>query len=110
MYSGGSIVAGFASHRGGLLESAKIHAAVRSKEQAQSLSKLDVSVLQIDLSDQEALTDYVLVNDSQWTPVPLDSRGLIIRWSSRYNYPYRDLYRCKCGAESHYGSAKAPRD
>ncbi|KAJ5808690.1 hypothetical protein N7474_009959 [Penicillium riverlandense] len=62
-YIGGSIVADFASHRGGLLETAKIHAAVRSKEQARSLSKLDVSVLQVDLSDQEALSGYVLRND-----------------------------------------------
>ncbi|OKO98519.1 hypothetical protein PENSUB_9195 [Penicillium subrubescens] len=60
---GGSIVAEFSRHKGGLLETAKIHAAVRSDEQAESLSMLDVSVVKIDLSNPYALAGYMIRND-----------------------------------------------
>ncbi|CEO58418.1 hypothetical protein PMG11_03145 [Penicillium brasilianum] len=62
-YIGGSIVADFARHKGGLLESARIHAAVRSDEQAESLSTLDVSVVRIDLSNPYALAGYMIRHD-----------------------------------------------
>ncbi|KAJ5873545.1 uncharacterized protein N7473_013418 [Penicillium subrubescens] len=62
-YIGGSIVAEFSRHKGGLLETAKIHAAVRSDEQAESLSMLDVSVVKIDLSNPYALAGYMIRND-----------------------------------------------
>lgn len=65
IYSGGSIVADFARHKGGLLESARIHAAVRSDEQAESLSTLDVSVVKIDLSNPYALAGYMIRNDGK---------------------------------------------
>jgi hypothetical protein len=65
IYSGGSIVADFARHKGGLLETAKIHAAVRSDEQAESLSTLDVSVVKIDLSNPYALAGYMIRNDGE---------------------------------------------
>ncbi|KAJ5166464.1 uncharacterized protein N7482_005245, partial [Penicillium canariense] len=64
-YIGGSIVADFARHKGGLLETATIHAAVRTEEQARSLSTstLDVTVVQIDLSNPYALAGYMVRND-----------------------------------------------
>jgi uncharacterized protein YbjT (DUF2867 family) len=65
VYSGGSIVAEFSRHKGGLLETAKIHAAVRSDEQAESLSMLDVSVVKIDLSNPYALAGYMIRNDGE---------------------------------------------
>lgn len=65
-HSGGSIVAEILSlKRGGSLETLSIHAAVRSLEQAHSLTKLDVSVVQLNLSDETAVTDYLLSNDSK---------------------------------------------
>ncbi|GLI81436.1 hypothetical protein PoHVEF18_009817 [Penicillium ochrochloron] len=64
-YIGGSIVAEFAHHKGGLLETAKIHAAVRSDEQAESLATLDVSVVKIDLSNPYALAGYMIRNDGE---------------------------------------------
>lgn len=66
VYSGGSIVAEFARHKGGLLETAKIHAAIRSEEQAESLSTLDVSVVKIDLSNPYALAGYMIRNDGEF--------------------------------------------
>ncbi|KAJ5449578.1 uncharacterized protein N7458_006027 [Penicillium daleae] len=62
-YIGGSIVADFARHKGGLLETARIHAAVRSDTQAESLSTLDVTVVKIDLSNPYALAGYMIRND-----------------------------------------------
>jgi hypothetical protein len=51
--------------RGGTLEAFVIHAAVRSQEQAHSLTKLDVNVVQLNLSDETAVTGYLLSNDSK---------------------------------------------
>lgn len=64
--SGGSIVADFARHKDGLLGTARIHAAVRSDEQAESLSTLDVSVVKIDLSNPYALTGYMIRHDGEY--------------------------------------------
>lgn len=64
--SGGSIVADFARHKGGLLETARIHAAVRSDKQAESLSTLDVTVVKIDLSNPYALAGYMIRNDGEF--------------------------------------------
>ncbi|KAJ5995600.1 hypothetical protein N7481_002577 [Penicillium waksmanii] len=63
-YIGGSIVAEILSlKRGGTLGALVIHAAVRSLEQAQSLTKLDVNVFQLNLSDETAVTESLLSND-----------------------------------------------
>lgn len=49
-----------------MVEEVQIHAAVRSEEQAKSLSGLDVSVLQVDLSDGKALEGYLVENDGKF--------------------------------------------
>jgi hypothetical protein len=83
IYSGGSIVAEFARHKGGLLETAKIHAAVRSDEQAESLSTLDVSVVKIDLSNPYALAGYMIRNDGEfWMIFGWLVTLLMLCWSS----------------------------
>ncbi|KAL5378872.1 hypothetical protein DPSP01_008805 [Paraphaeosphaeria sporulosa] len=53
-YIGGSILADFLS-RPDLLAPAKLHAVVRSEEQLQALSKLNVSVLNFELDDSAAV-------------------------------------------------------
>lgn len=63
--SGGSIVAEILGHKHDIFDAVRIHAAVRSPEQAESLSKLDVNVVQLDLSDQAAVARYILSNDSE---------------------------------------------
>lgn len=65
VHSGGSIVADFARRKGGLLEAARIHAAVRSDEQADSLSTLEVNVVKIDLSNPYELAGYMIRNDGE---------------------------------------------
>ncbi|OQE23174.1 hypothetical protein PENSTE_c009G00603 [Penicillium steckii] len=62
-YIGGSIVAEILGHKHDIFDAVRIHAAVRSPEQAESLSKLDVNVVQFDLSDQAAVARYILLND-----------------------------------------------
>ncbi|KAJ5221560.1 uncharacterized protein N7469_010447 [Penicillium citrinum] len=61
--SGGFIVAEILNHKKDVLESVRSHAAVRSSEQAHNLSKLDINPAQLDLSDQVAVTEYILSND-----------------------------------------------
>lgn len=63
--SGGFIVAEILNHKKDVLESVRSHAAVRSSEQAHNLSKLDINPAQLDLSDQVAVTEYILSNDSK---------------------------------------------
>ncbi|KAJ5491645.1 hypothetical protein N7539_003212 [Penicillium diatomitis] len=62
-YIGGSIIASFAHVKDGLLAKATIHAAVRSEEQAQSLTKNNVVAAKIDLNNPYALAGYMIRND-----------------------------------------------
>ena len=63
-------MASFAAQRDGPLSKATIHAAVRSNEQAASLSALAaVKVLQADLYDGEAMEKYVVENKSTYARV-----------------------------------------
>lgn len=107
-YSGGSIVAEFAHHKGGLLETAKIHAAVRSDEQAESLATLDVRVVKIDLSNPYALAGYMIRNDGEFEMI---FRRLItllmLRRSSQHRHSYSHLDRCGGGAKSYNGAEEA---
>ncbi|KAJ5658589.1 uncharacterized protein N7484_002238 [Penicillium longicatenatum] len=59
-YIGGSIVTEFLGLKEGLIKSAKIHAAVRSKDQAVSLANLNVAVIQMDLRDEKAVASYII--------------------------------------------------
>lgn len=43
----------------------KIHAAVRSQEQAQSFSQQELQVIVLDLGDKYAVVEYILSNDIQ---------------------------------------------
>ena len=61
---GGSLVAHFLAHTSDLLRGGQVVAAVRSREQAGALSKLGISVLQLDLSDEHAVTERVLQYNS----------------------------------------------
>ncbi|KAI0021086.1 hypothetical protein F4780DRAFT_739035 [Xylariomycetidae sp. FL0641] len=62
-YIGGSLYAHLKSGAGGMVQPEKIHAVVRTQEQAESLSALGTNVLQADLSDEKALLGYVLRNE-----------------------------------------------
>ncbi|KAI1137283.1 NAD(P)-binding protein [Hypoxylon sp. FL0543] len=62
-FIGGSLLAEFVSRTSGPIKDAKISAAVRTEEQAQSLSKLGVNVIQIDLSDEAAVSEAVTRNE-----------------------------------------------
>lgn len=61
------MLADFISHTNSPIKAANISAAVRSEEQAQSLSKLSVNVIQVDLSDEAAVKEAVLRNESALT-------------------------------------------
>ncbi|KAF2664223.1 NAD(P)-binding protein [Microthyrium microscopicum] len=61
-YIGGSIVADFISRTAGPIKAANISAAVRSEEQSQSLSKLGVNVVKVDLSDETAVMEVIVSN------------------------------------------------
>ncbi|KAI1105789.1 NAD(P)-binding protein [Jackrogersella minutella] len=61
-YIGGSVLAEVISRTGGLINAENISAAVRTEEQAQSLSKLGVNVIQVDLNDEGAVNEAVLFN------------------------------------------------
>ncbi|KAI1087270.1 NAD(P)-binding protein [Rostrohypoxylon terebratum] len=62
-YIGGSVLAEFLSRIDSPIKATKLSAAVRTDEQAQRLSKLGVNVIQLDLSDEAAVTSAVLCNE-----------------------------------------------
>ncbi|OKL63856.1 hypothetical protein UA08_01113 [Talaromyces atroroseus] len=61
-YIGGSVLADFISRTSGPIKAARLSAAVRSDEQVQSLSKLGVNVIQVDLGDETAVKEVVISN------------------------------------------------
>ncbi|KAF2877675.1 hypothetical protein BDV95DRAFT_602040 [Massariosphaeria phaeospora] len=61
-YIGGSVLAAFISQETGALCTATLHAAVRSDEQVQALSKLGINIVKVDLDDEGAVRDVVLNN------------------------------------------------
>lgn len=63
-YIGGSVVADFLASKNEQLVKARIHAAVRTQEQADAWSKLGANVLRLDLSDADAVTAAILSNNS----------------------------------------------
>lgn len=58
--SGGSILADFLANHSAPVGREHIYAAVRSNEQAEVLSKLGVSVLQVDLTDEKSVVENIL--------------------------------------------------
>jgi hypothetical protein len=52
------------SRKDGPIGAANISAAVRSEEQVQCLSKLDINTIRVDLSDEEAVMKAVVSNES----------------------------------------------
>ncbi|KAI1392961.1 NAD(P)-binding protein [Hypoxylon trugodes] len=62
-YIGGSVLAELLSRTSGLVKAKNIIAAVRSEEQVQSLSKLGVNVVQLNLRDEDAVKEVVLKNN-----------------------------------------------
>ncbi|KAI1378883.1 NAD(P)-binding protein [Hypoxylon crocopeplum] len=62
-YIGGSILADFISRTTSLIKAVNISAAVRTEEQAKSLSKLGVNVVQVNLKDETAVREAVLGNE-----------------------------------------------
>ncbi|KAI0837093.1 NAD(P)-binding protein [Hypoxylon sp. FL0890] len=62
-YIGGSILAEFICRASGPIKTANISAAVRTEEQVRSLSKLGVNIIQVDLSDEAAVSEAVLRNE-----------------------------------------------
>jgi len=67
-FIGGSILADFLASSNPLLKKDNISAAVRSQEQADALSKLGISVIRLDLGDEEAVVAAILGNDSLQSP------------------------------------------
>ncbi|KAI9704644.1 MAG: hypothetical protein M1820_005392 [Bogoriella megaspora] len=61
-YIGGSVLADFISRINGPIKGANIFAVVRSEEQVQSLSKLGVRTIQVDLTNERAVTEAVASN------------------------------------------------
>ncbi|KAI2463184.1 NAD(P)-binding protein [Annulohypoxylon bovei var. microspora] len=61
-YIGGSVLAEFISRTSSPIKAANLSAVVRTQEQAQSLSKLGVNVIQVDLSDEAVIIEAVLRN------------------------------------------------
>ncbi|KAF2111047.1 hypothetical protein BDV96DRAFT_650649 [Lophiotrema nucula] len=59
-FIGGSIVADFLASKSTLMQKANIFAAVRSTDQAEALTRSGVEVVQLDLSDQQAVIESVL--------------------------------------------------
>ncbi|KAJ5167023.1 uncharacterized protein N7482_005804 [Penicillium canariense] len=59
-YIGGSIAAHLLAKTNGLIQKDQVIAAVRSKEQADAVSKLGIRVLQLDLSNEKDVTESVL--------------------------------------------------
>jgi LmbE family N-acetylglucosaminyl deacetylase len=59
-------VADFLTSGSPLIKEQKIIAAVRSQEQADALSGLGVDVLQLDLRDEEAVTESILRYDGMY--------------------------------------------
>ncbi|CAM1505956.1 Fc.00g115930.m01.CDS01 [Cosmosporella sp. VM-42] len=62
-YIGGSIIAELLSRTSGPIQSLNISAAVRSQDQVQSLSKLGINVIQMNLADETAVNEAVLGNE-----------------------------------------------
>ncbi|KAL2871544.1 NAD-dependent epimerase/dehydratase family protein [Aspergillus lucknowensis] len=62
-YIGGSIAADLLNAKEGFTKGTEIHAAVRSQEQAQSLSGLAVNVAHLDLGDKKLVENYLLSHD-----------------------------------------------
>ncbi|KAF4979131.1 hypothetical protein FZEAL_4621 [Fusarium zealandicum] len=61
--SGGSLIADILGKKDNVFNQAKLFAAVRSHEQVDSLSKLAVKALQVDLSDKVSVEDAVVKNE-----------------------------------------------
>ena len=63
-HRGGSLVADFLSSSSPLFTKEQMHVAVRSEAQAQALSKLGISVLRLDLGDEESVVGSLRAYDS----------------------------------------------
>ena len=59
-HSGGTILADFLARTDGPIKDSKIHAAVRTTEQVKALAKLGVNVIQVDLTDENAVLTTVI--------------------------------------------------
>ena len=68
---GGSIVADLLASNNSLLRKQHIHAAVRSKEQTDTLVKLGINVLQLDLTDEEAVVKSLVERNSMYRRCPI---------------------------------------
>ncbi|KAL3480460.1 hypothetical protein BJX99DRAFT_254451 [Aspergillus californicus] len=62
-YIGGSLIGDFLSAKTPSISKDQLVAAVRSTEQADALSKLDIPVLQLDLADENAVIDAILYHN-----------------------------------------------
>jgi hypothetical protein len=63
VYRGGSLTADFLSDKHPSISKDQIIAAVRSKGQVNTLAKLNIPVLQLDLADEKAVTETILLHD-----------------------------------------------
>ncbi|KAK7409252.1 hypothetical protein QQX98_008562 [Neonectria punicea] len=61
-FIGGSLLADLLFRNDGPIKTAKLFAAVRSQEQVQSLSKLGVGVVEVDLLDKQSVEDAIIGN------------------------------------------------
>lgn len=67
-HRGGSLVTDFLASNNTLIQKGNISATVRSTEQAEALSKLGINVLQLNLTNENAVVESVLRHKSSNLP------------------------------------------
>ena len=80
-------MADFLSSDNALIKSSSISAAVRSSEQAKALSGLGINVLQLDLSEEQAVIVTLLKHESMEPTLPDQAHAVTnLTISSRHRY------------------------
>lgn len=82
--SGGSILAALAQSDGPVPKG-NVYATVRGQDQQESLSKLGINVIRLDLNDENALVEAVAHNESAFTAEKL-FRPCSLHLDSRYSH------------------------
>ncbi|KAM6506010.1 hypothetical protein FSOLCH5_014189 [Fusarium solani] len=67
-YIGGSVLADLLLHSNDSFKDAKFFAAVRAQDQVESVSKLGIDAVNVDLNDKAAVEEAVLRNESMCCP------------------------------------------
>ncbi|VUC22173.1 unnamed protein product [Clonostachys rosea] len=98
-FIGGSLLADLLSRTDGPIKNAKIFAAARSDEQVESVSKLGINVLQIDLMDEKSVLNAVLKNEID---IIVHTAGAILPQMATNLIKSLGERRRASGTETHY--------